>query len=228
MEIIPAILPKNFKEIEEKLSLVHDLASLVQIDVSDGVFTPERNWPYAEDRGEFQNLKTEATALPFWQEVDFEVHLMVKNPTEDLTDWVRAGAVRAIFHIEIGNDPVYDLLKEWGRVIEIGLAVNLETPLQSLEAYFGKVRTIQLMAIDRLGFQAQEFQPAVFDRIKKLRALGYKDIISVDGGVNLENAPEILALGAERLVVGSAIWQSQNVRETLRLFKDLVKNGKRK
>ena len=39
--------------------------------------------------------------------------------------------------------------------------------------------------------------------------------ISVDGGVNLDNAQELIGAGADRLVVGSAIWQSNDIENTI-------------
>src|SRR3990167_4611729 len=81
VEIIPAIMPRSLVDLTEKMSLVKGLVPLVQIDVMDGVFVPEAGWPYtAGGPQEFSKFSDEGEGLPFWEEVDVEVDLMVSDP----------------------------------------------------------------------------------------------------------------------------------------------------
>lgn len=217
MEIIPAIVPKNFEDLEDKVGLIAGLADTVQIDICDGKFTPDKSWPYIERQN---HLVSEF--LPFGQEVDYEIHLMTKTPNDKVSDWAKAGAERILVSIETGSDAVTDILNEWGDVVEIGLVANMETGVEVFEAYFDKVRTIQLMSIDVIGHQGEPFDERVLEKIKKLRRIGYQRKISIDGGINLENAKKIIEDGADRLVVGSAIWKSDNPAETLKKFQNML------
>ena len=80
-EIIPAIIPKSFSDLTEKLSLVTGLAPFVQIDVLDGKFTPERSWPnISAPDADFVKIIREEEEFPYWEEIDFEVDLMVADP----------------------------------------------------------------------------------------------------------------------------------------------------
>ena len=145
------------------------------------------------------------------------------NRPEDLVDtWVLAGAARVIIHAEATGDVAraVDILE--GRV-EVGLALAMETPLSTIEPLRDKVNFIQLMGIDNVGFQHQPFDEKVLGKIKEAR-IKYPGLpISIDGGVSLETAPELIAAGADRLVVGSAIFGSDNIIQAIEDFKALVK-----
>ncbi|MFA6432341.1 MAG: hypothetical protein WCV82_00785 [Candidatus Paceibacterota bacterium] len=223
IEIIPAILPKDFKEVEDKVSEVHGLVKTVQIDVCDGQFTPDATWPYRKPDDSFKKIVDQEEGLPGWKELNFEIDLMVNKPEEIVDDWVMAGALRIIIHVESKGDIGKAVESLIGRA-EIGLALNEETDIAVLEdprfkISEGVVQFIQLMGIDKIGFQGQAFDPKVIDRIKAVRAK-YPDLpISIDGGVSLETAPELIAAGADRLVSGSGIFGSDNVFEAIQRFK---------
>ncbi|HLA25790.1 MAG TPA: hypothetical protein VJ028_01360, partial [Patescibacteria group bacterium] len=108
-----------------------------------------------------------------------------------------------------------------------GIALKLETPLwvvdflsETLLATRYSLTSIQLMSISEIGYHGHPFEEKVLERIKTLREK-YPDVtISVDGGVSLDNAPKILSAGADNLLVGSAIFKSDDIRETLDKFND--------
>ncbi|KKW10400.1 MAG: hypothetical protein UY50_C0035G0012, partial [Parcubacteria group bacterium GW2011_GWA2_49_9] len=77
MHIVPAIIPKDFSDIAEKLELVKGTAHSVQIDIADGKFAPNKTWPYIGDHGEMTGILREEEGLPFWKDFDFEFDLMV-------------------------------------------------------------------------------------------------------------------------------------------------------
>jgi len=217
-KIIPAILEEDFNEIKSKISLIKDQTDLVQLDICDGRFVKVKTWPFTDLNGESKKNKSQISGMPYWQEVDYEVHLMVENPAEIMDDFVSSGAIRLLIHIEIGHDKCFDLINEWGKAVEIGLSVNLETDLAELTGFFDKVSTIQLMGRGHLGEQGFDLDNQIFSRIKQLQDLGFNGNIAIDGGVNLENFQELIQNGADRLAVGSVIWQSNNPVETLKIF----------
>ena len=233
-EIIPAILPRDFNEIEEKIGLINGLAKTVQIDICDGQFTPVASWPYRKHDDDFDKLVHEQEGFPGWEDEDFEIDLMANRPEELVDDWISAGASRIIIHIEAKGDIKKAIEILQGRV-EVGLALNEETPIEAIHDFFvipakagihglttgsnSMINFVQLMGIDSIGFQRQAFDDKVLGRIKQVR-FKYPTIpISIDGGVSLDNASELIAAGADRLVVGSAIFDSDNPTEALERFK---------
>lgn len=219
-EIIPAILPRDFAEIEEKIGLIRGLAKTVQIDVCDGQFTPEASWPYRKHDDSFDRLIHEQEGFPGWEDEDFEIDLMANRPEELVDDWVSAGATHIIIHAEATGDIRKAIGMLEGRV-EIGLALNEETSLNVIDLYREHIQFIQLMGIDRIGYQHQPFDEKVLGRIKEAR-IEYPGLpISVDGGVSLETASSLIAAGADRLVVGSAIFGSGNPVDAIENLKRL-------
>ena len=77
------------------------------------------------------------------------------------------------------------------------------------------------MGIDSVGFQGQIFDEKVIAKIKEVKKIYPELTIQIDGGVNLETAPLLKAAGADRLVIGSAIFESENIVEAIEKFKVL-------
>lgn len=224
-EIIPAILPVDFNELEDKVSYIVGQAKVIQVDICDGQFTPSASWPYKKHDDSFDRIVKEEIGMPAWEEIDYEFDLMVNHPEKVVADWLSAGASRIIIHAESKGDigGAIELLN--GRV-EVGLALNIDTPVSIIgEERFGikegSLQFIQLMGIDRIGFQGQGFDDKVIDKIKQIKKMCPDYPVSIDGGVSLDNALNLIAAGADRLVVGSGIFNSENVIEALNGFKDL-------
>ncbi|OHA20289.1 MAG: hypothetical protein A2836_01005 [Candidatus Taylorbacteria bacterium RIFCSPHIGHO2_01_FULL_45_63] len=225
IEIIPAIIPKNLEDLEEKMSSVRKLVPLVQVDVLDGSLVPARSWPYQSSSKPdtfFEHIVKEQEGFPFWQELEFEAHLMVREPERIISDWIAAGATRIIVQLEGVSDfqKLFDVVD--GKV-PLGVALALDTPIEKLTPIVEKIEAIQCMGwnFKELGHQGRPFDERTFDTIRRLRELYPTVILSVDGGVNLENAPKLIEAGVSRLVVGSAIFASDNPTETIKTFQNL-------
>lgn len=231
-EIIPAIIPESFEDLKDKMALVNGLTHNVQIDICDGIFVPSKSWPYAGDyEGDFDKIVNESDGFPFWQTLDFEVDLMVKNPEKVFEDWVRAGAKRIVLHIESSENLVefikdiknrYGYYGESAVSIEIGISLNIKTSneiiydlLKPNENGRSLVDFVQFMGIRDIGFQGQYFDERVLGKIRELRQAFPETIISVDGGVNFENADDLVKAGVNRLVSGSAIYESEDIGEAI-------------
>jgi ribulose-phosphate 3-epimerase len=214
MEIIPAILPKDFYEIEEKTAAIVGLADIVQIDICDGKFVPSTTWPYKRQDENFEAIIREERGMPEWEELDFEFDLMVKDPTEDeARKWLSAGAKRVVLHVESSPDltPVLNVLSG---LAEVGLALNIQTPLDVIEKYKDKISYLQFMGITKVGFQGQAFDTRVLEKIKKAKETYPNLAIQVDGGVSLATAGDLAEAGADRLVAGSVLFGSDNIVDT--------------
>lgn len=224
IEIIPALMPKSFRELEELAGRVRGAVSFVQIDVMDGKLVPPTSWPFPNFAEETAPLLKEENGLPFWQDLNYEFDLMIREPEKFAEKFVAIGAARMIIHYESAER---DKIWEAGRKVqamntEVGIAINTVTPNEVLEEFLtgeDKIDFVQFMGIAQIGYQGQSFDERVIPKIKALRAK-YPDImISVDGGVNFDSAPLLIKAGANRLVSGSAILNSENPREAIGRFK---------
>ncbi len=231
IKVIPAILPKTFQEIEEKVAVVAALVPWIQIDAADGIFVPNKTWPYTGDSdGHFARIIGQEEGFPGWEDTSFEVDLMVSNPAFEADKWIAAGAARIIVHIKSISLDQFEILakniKEKG--IELMLGVEMDVSLADLHPYIvaaednGGLDGIQCMGIDREGFQHEEFDPKVLKKIEEIRAEYPTVIISVDGGVSLENAASLHAAGVTKLVCGSAIFDADSPEQVMREIEDIL------
>lgn len=226
-EITPAILVGDFNELNEKLAKFVNITNLVQIDICDGNFVPTISWPMnPRDRESVQSILDEENGLPFWEQLDFEFDLMVLNAHKQFDFFARLGAKRIVFHLEAETEDSFKEFLEsldpyFKDNIEIGIAINTTTEISKLEPFINYVDFIQCMGIERIGHQGEEFDERVLTQIKDLK-LKYPELkISVDGSVNENTAPKLIEAGATRLVIGSALLQSFDIRETFKEFQNL-------
>jgi ribulose-phosphate 3-epimerase len=174
-------------------------------------------------------MQNQEETLPFFDELDYEIDLMIAEPEKHIEEWLPLGASRLIFHIEsiknyelfFGHDFFVEGARQIGgqTVIEVGIAIDPGTPLEKIETYIAKVDFVQCMGIAKIGYQGEPFDERVLDHINALR-IKYPNLpISVDGGVTIESAPLLRAAGANRLVSGSAIFNSGDIATTAGLLK---------
>jgi len=227
-QIIPAVLVEDYKELSEQLGRVVNITSVVQIDICDGKFVSSTTWPmHSSDEESVQAILNEEEGLPYWDSLDFEFDLMVQNAHTQFEFFTRLGARRIIFHIEAEQDKVK--FKEFlegldmytKENIDIGIAINTTTPISELGGIISCIDFVQCMGIEHIGKQGEPFDERVLDQIKELRKLYPELIISVDGSVNETTAPHLVEAGANRLVVGSVLAKSYDVRETIRTLENL-------
>lgn len=241
MDIIPAIMPDNWDDLVRKAGRVHTLVPLAQIDIMDGVFVASKSWPYngggTAREAHFVALAAQREAMPYWEELDYEIDLMIAEPEKHIDEWLPLGASRLIFHIEAIKDVeeffAHDIFRPGARdiagqrVIEVGLAINPDTPLAAIEPYvfeikyLGKIDFIQCMGIARIGYQGQPFDERVLAHINTLRAKHPNLPISVDGGVGADTAKLLKQAGATRLVAGSAIFGAGDPAQSIEELRKL-------
>jgi len=226
-EITPAVLVKDFGELKEKLSKFVNTTKMVQIDICDGKFVPSVSWPMGKyDEESVQMILNEEDGMPYWEQLDFEFDLMVLNAHKQFDFFARLGAKRIIFHLEAETEESFkDFLESIDPYFKdntsIGIAINTTTDIGKLEPFINYVDFVQCMGIERIGFQGEPFDERVLEQIKNLR-LKYPELkISIDGSVNERTAPLLIKAGADRLVMGSSLLQSYDIRETIREFERL-------
>lgn len=223
IEIIPAILPNDFEELKDKLNKIkkaYDILNqenrFVQIDVCDSSLGKS----FDIFKKEIESLREKTLGI------DLEIDFIAKDFKVNLEDWISLGVQRVIIHhfnlsrwsFLPWNFSFEKFIKKYSGKIEIGLGVDLNLPLKKIVPYLNKVDFIQFMGIENIGQQGEVFKIDVLKKIDVLRKLNSKIIISVDGGVKLENAQSIIGSGVNRLVVGSAIMGNNTSIE------DIIKN----
>ena len=134
IEIVPAIIGHEFKELQTKIGLVEDLVKWVQIDVMDGLFASSYSWHNPVD---LQTLDGKTK---------LEIHLMVEEPEHELAEWLKV-ADRILIHYESTQQLPKILETFTHSPVKFGLVLLLETPLEVLDQYAGKLEHIQLMGI---------------------------------------------------------------------------------
>lgn len=224
MKILPAIIPESFEDLESHLLQVKGLVRTVQIDITDGRLTPNPSWPFVNDGGELFEILEQQRGLPLWESFDFEFDLMVTNPEREYERWIDAGATRLIFHYKAGQEAALKdlMIKTKDRGVEAGLALHLADPIEIITEFKDVIDSVQFMGIERIGFQGQPFDEKVVERVKKSKEL-YPDLpVSVDGGVNADTAQLLTDAGVDRLIIGSAIFNTLDIQETVGYFKSLT------
>lgn len=196
----PSVLAADFSHLAEEAARVERAgAPYLHLDVMDGLFVPSISFGMPV----IQSLRRQSRLV-------FDVHLMIEDPDRYLEAFVNAGADILTVHAEACRhlDRTLSTIQSLG--VKAGVALNPATPLSVVEWVLEKADMVLLMSVNP-GFGGQKYIPYVTEKIRQLRGLllarGLETDIEVDGGVGLENGPEILAAGANVLVAGSAVFR---------------------
>jgi ribulose-phosphate 3-epimerase len=224
MKVIPAIIPEDMLDLHNKLLRFKNQVPLVQIDVCDGRLTGKASWPYANDKENFfEKIREQEEGLPMWEFFDFEIDLMVRNPEKEFERWIDAGATRLVVHHASGmENRVLEMKRECDlRGTEVIVAFHQDHDLADFEKYKGEINELQLMGINRIGFQGQQFEEVTISLVEDMRNK-YPDLqIGVDGGVNFDSAERLADAGVDYLIIGSALNEGAGFEENLDYFESL-------
>jgi ribulose-phosphate 3-epimerase len=211
--IAPSILSADFARLGQDVNDVLDAgADWVHFDVMDNHYVPNLTiGPMV-----CEALRKHGIEAPI------DVHLMVEPVDELVPQFARAGASLISFHPEASRhvDRTIQLIRENG--CQAGLVLNPSTPLGQLQWTLEKLDMVLLMSVNP-GFGGQSFIPHVLEKIRKVRqmidATGREIRLEVDGGVKVDNIAEASAAGADTFVAGSAIFGSDDYRDTISRMK---------
>jgi ribulose-phosphate 3-epimerase len=181
---------------------------------------------HAQDEESTRVILEEEEGMPFWTELDFEFDLMVINAHKQFEFFVQLGAKRVVFHLEAEEEKSFkEFLESMDNYmrdsIDIGLAINTTTDVSRLDPFINLVDFVQCMGIENIGFQGEPFDERVLTQIKSIREKYSEMKISVDGSVNENTAPLLVEAGVDRLIVGSFLMRSFDVRETIKELENL-------
>ncbi|MBQ1490191.1 MAG: ribulose-phosphate 3-epimerase [Eubacterium sp.] len=214
-KLAPSILSADFSKLGEQTEIVSSAgADYLHIDVMDGHFVPNITYG-APVMKCLDNCET----------APYDVHLMIENPDQFLSDFVTEKTEFIVVHQEACPhlNRTIDHIRSFG--VSAGVAINPATPVSVLEEVLDDVDLILVMSVNP-GFGGQKFIRSTLRKIKKLdelrRARGYHYQIEIDGGVSLDNAREIVECGTDILVAGSAVFKAPDLIERVRDFKNLL------
>ncbi|MDO8498250.1 MAG: ribulose-phosphate 3-epimerase [bacterium] len=217
LQIIPTILATTEKEYKSKLQEIENTPEFeggwVQIDLMDNKFV--------------QNTSiTPEVIARYPTSLKKEAHLMVEYPESWIDELVNLKVERIIFPLEDKEGITERVTHIKNHGLEVGLALNPETPVAKLEPYIGTIDLVLILSVHP-GFGGQKFLPGVLPKIKEAAALKERGrfLIEVDGGINKEVAGRAAAEGADILVVGSHLFDG-NVSENLEKIWQAVFAGK--
>ncbi len=231
MKIIPAILPLRYYDIPNGIEKLGGAADTVQIDFVDGSFATNRTWPFNnKNEDKLASILNQDEGLPEWENINYEFDLMVKDPLEHMDTFMTLGPSKIIFHIESMREDVMlpyfeNMPLIYKDVMTFGIAIGVDTDAELVRPYLEYIDTIQCMGIANVGFQGQTFDLRAIEQVKKVKALFPDKTISVDGGVNLNTAADLAKAGATALVVGSAVFQSNDIHGTIKELKHICQQA---
>lgn len=212
--IAPSILSADFGRIADEVAAATDAgADWIHVDVMDGHFVPSITIGPLVTRA-----VRRATTVPL------DVHLMVEEPERHVAAFVAAGGNRVTIHVEAEScrDPaaVLRAIRDAGALA--GLAVNPETPLEAARPFFGDIDLLLVMTVHP-GKGGQSIEPDYQERIatacRMRQEAGASFLIEVDGGIKSFNAAQAVAVGADVLVAGSAVFESQDYAAAIRALR---------
>jgi ribulose-phosphate 3-epimerase len=210
--IAPSILAADFANLEREVKMINESqADWIHVDIMDGVFVPNISMgiPVVE-------AINKHAAKPL------DVHLMIVNPEKIVEAFYKAGAKVITVHVEACPNLHRNIQQIRALGIKAGVAINPHTPINALSEVIADIDLVCVMSVNP-GFGGQKFIENTFSKVKELKELilirKSSALIEIDGGVNLQNAKDLLDAGADVLVAGNFVFSSPNPKETIQRLK---------
>ncbi|PIR14436.1 MAG: ribulose-phosphate 3-epimerase [Flavobacteriales bacterium CG03_land_8_20_14_0_80_35_15] len=211
--IAPSMLSADFANLKSDIEMLNSSAAdWFHLDVMDGVFVPNISFGMPV----IKSIKKLATK-------PLDVHLMIVNPDKFIEDFKKAGADILTVHYEACPHLHRTVQAIKANGMKAGVSLNPHTPVAVLEDSILDLDLVLIMSVNP-GFGGQSFIENTYKKIIQLKDLilksGSKALIEIDGGVNNQNAPKLLAAGADVLVAGSFVFKSLNPTQTIANLKN--------
>ena len=210
--IAPSVLSANFGNLDKDIELINRSdADWFHLDVMDGVFVPNISFGFPIIKA-IKKLSTKP----------LDVHLMIVNPDNYTLAFKEVGVDILTVHLEACSHLHRSIQNIKNLGMKAGVAINPHTPIESLKDIISDIDLVCLMSVNP-GFGGQKFIENTFEKIRDLKILIEQKksnaLIEIDGGVDLKNYKKLIESGANVLVAGNTVFNSENPTETIKLLK---------
>jgi ribulose-phosphate 3-epimerase len=218
VQIVPSILSADFAHLAEEIARVErGGAAMLHIDVMDGHFVPNLTLgpPVVESIRKITRSR-------------LDVHLMIEDPDRYAPIFVRAGADQISVHLEVCPhlDRTLHMIQEEGALA--GVVINPATPVAMLHDILEVADYVLIMSVNP-GFGGQHFIPRALEKVRELdrerRERRLQLPIEIDGGITLENLPEVIRAGCDWVVTGSSVFHSPDPAATVAAMRQVARDA---
>lgn len=206
-QIAPSLLAADLTRLADEIEALEKAgADLFHLDIMDGHFVPNLTFGFPV----IEQMRS-LTRLPF------DAHLMIENPDNYLEEFAKVGCNWLSVHVEACAhlNRTINRIKELG--MKAGVAINPGTSLSHLDAVLDEVDFVLIMSVNP-GFGGQKFIPSSIDRVRELKNnIGKRPVkIQIDGGIKEANIHEVVAAGAEILVIGTGLLSAKDYSKAMK------------
>ena len=183
----------------------------IHVDIMDGHFVPN----ITIGPNQMKDLRSSVS-------IPFDVHLMISHPLSYIDAFAEGGADLITVHVECEDDTASCLKKIKSHGIKAGVVISPDTPVEAVEPYLDNIDMVLVMSVYP-GFGGQKYLPQSADRLKAVKTLiGRRPVrLEVDGGVNFDTLPDVLAAGADTIVSGSCLYHG-DIQSNINQFRKIM------